>query len=427
MSDTISQALVEATDQLESEVSLAPAIAAIPQMADLQIGRITLQSCIEKILLADGSVVEVLEAEQAYKDWRADHLDLVPGNAQCGEALVKEMRATMEMLNSPSMESDTIQAFKRTFGTVALALKTFGKNLNDLRNGVNQHKTQINQDPVLLTTPSVYGFLTRDNKAVKLAPGSIDVDIAFINECEQVYNQIFDKTTELAARFREATKSDSSDNIRDAISYFESVTPERTEFHNLTKFKLLGNRTVSVDGKGFPHFYKASSPWNLKEQGGLMGLLVKKKIHGFAVGGEPITLPVVSGINNVAVKRQVRTALQASGGVVSTDSFVKLLDKAMFLNSKAMKFASMGKTMSERLERLEGDMFDAYDDVNEEKMMNENVIRLRELRALKASALKSVAMYMFMAKSLAVMMEDHTSFVYRNVAIMANEVLKKSK
>lgn len=426
MNDTISHALVEASDVLESEASLTPAIDVIPQMADIELSRITLESCIEKVLLADGSVVDVLEAEQTYKDWRAEHMDLVKGNAQSGEALIKEMRATMEMLNSPSMESDIIQAFKRTFGAVSLALKTFGKNLNDLRNAINGRKKAIEESPVLLTSPSVYGFMIRDNKAVNLVPSCIDQDIAFINECEAIYNKIFNLTTEMAKRFREACTSDSNENIRDAIDYFESIIPERNEFHQLTKFKLLGNRVVNIDRKGFPHFAKKPTPWNFKEKGGILGLLVKKKIHGFAVGGIPAKMPEVNGVNPVVAKRQISDAVKSSNGTTSADSFVKLLDKAIALNTKAMKFASMGRTMSDRLDRMSGDMDDAYDHVNTEKTMTENSVRLRELRALRVAARKSVATYMFMAKSLATMMEDHTSYVYRNIAIIANEVLKKT-
>ncbi|MNX99022.1 hypothetical protein D3C86_1314520 [compost metagenome] len=362
-----------------------------------------------------------------YKDWRAEHLDLVHGNAQTGEALASELRATMEMFNSASMESDTIQAFKRSFNAVTLALKTFGKNLGDIRNRVNGAKHQLESAPALITSPAVYGFLTRDNKAVKLAPGSIDEDVRFINECEASYSQVFELTTEMAKRFRDACTSDSSEVIRDTIDYFEGVNPQRDEFNKLTKFKLLGNRAVSVDGKGFPQFVKNPSPWNFKEPGGILGLLARRKVHGFSVGGEPTSLPVVDGINNVVAKRQVRAALQASDGIVDTGSFVKLLDKAIYLNSKAIKFATMARTMSDRLNRLSGDMDTAYDHVNSEKSVTENSIRVRDLRALRTAAQRSVATYMFMAKSLATMMEDHTSFVYRNVAILANGVLKKSR
>ncbi|MNG14464.1 hypothetical protein D3C84_982160 [compost metagenome] len=112
---------------------------------------------------------------------------------------------------------------------------------------------------------------------------------------------------------------------------------------------------------------------------------------------------------------------------MDTSNFVKLLDKAIYLNSKAIKFATMARTMSDRLNRLSGDMDTAYDHVNSEKSVTENSIRVRDLRALRTAAQRSVATYMFMAKSLATMMEDHTSFVYRNVAILANDVLKKSR
>lgn len=426
MSSTISQALVGATEELESEVSLAPAIDVIPEMADIELSRITLDSCIEKVLISDGSVVDVLEAEQTYKEWRAEHSTIATGRAQTGEPLLKEMQATLEMMNSPSMESDAIQMFKRTFNKVSLALKTFGRNLSDIRNKVNNSKGQLESSPALITSPVVYNFFTRSNKPVKLAPGSIDDDIKFINECENRYNEIFSLTTELGKRFREACNSDSNEAIRDAIEYFEGVIPERQEFAGLTKFHLLGNRGIDIDDKGFPHFTKNPAPWNLKEPGGILGLLARKKIHGFSVGGEPTSVPAIDGINGVVAKRQVKASLQASGGVVSADSFVKLLDKANVLNSKAMKFASMANTMGERIQRLSADMDDAWNHVNTEKSLEENSARVRELRALRVAARKSVATYMFMAKSLATMMEDHTSFVYRNVTILANEVLKKT-
>ncbi|MCY1288186.1 hypothetical protein D9M70_372150 [compost metagenome] len=71
-------------------------------------------------------------------------------------------------------------------------------------------------------------------------------------------------------------------------------------------------------------------------------------------------------------------------------------------------------------------MDDAYDHVNTEKSSTDNAIRLRELRALHRSARRSVSQYMFLGKSMATMMEDHASYVYRNITLIANDVLKKT-
>ncbi|MNH47079.1 hypothetical protein D3C79_1101510 [compost metagenome] len=72
-------------------------------------------------------------------------------------------------------------------------------------------------------------------------------------------------------------------------------------------------------------------------------------------------------------------------------------------------------------------MDDSYRFVNTEKSMDDNVVRLRTLRALYRSARRSVSQYMFLGKAIATMMEDHASYVYRNITIISNEVLKKSK
>ncbi|MNO47308.1 hypothetical protein D3C76_376200 [compost metagenome] len=427
MHNPISNALVGAAEQLESEATLAPALPVISELADIEDSRLVLEGCVEQMTMADGSVVDVLEAEQTYRDWRADHADVFKGTAQTGDALVSEMRATMEMLNNPSMESDLMQQLKRTFFSMSTAMKTFGKSLVDIKSSLSAQKGAITANPVMLSAPAAYAFLTRDNSAVDIGSASLDEDIKFIDLASQHYQNMFEKSTELGKRFREACNSDSNDAIREAIDFFDDNLVDRQELADMTKFHLLGNRTVFLDKHGYPQFKKSGNIWKAAfgESGGLMTSLAKKKIHGFAIGG-PLKAVSVDGMNEVAAKRQVNAAIKASGGETAVSEFMVTVDKAILLNNRAVKFAQMAASMSERVQRLSGDMDDAYDHVNTEKEMHENLIRVRELRSLYRTGRRTVAQYMFLGKAIATMMEDHASYVYRNITLIANDVLKKA-
>jgi hypothetical protein len=430
MQDTINEALVGAVERMESEASLAPALSVISDMADIADSRMVLEQCVERLTMADGSVVDVLDAEQSYLDWRADHHDVIRGRAMTGDALVDEIRATMEMLNSPSMESDLVQQLKRTFGSMTLTLKTFGKDLIDIKSKISQNKASISASPVLLDSAASYAFLTRDNKPVKLV-GSIDEDLKFIDTAMKHYQKLFDISTDLAKRFREACNEDDDAAIRAAVDYFDEHLIDRTEFEDLTAYHLLGNRTVFLDKRGFPQFKKDGNPWKFttkdSDENGLKTKLAKKQIHGFSIGGPLKAVTGVAGMNDVAAKRQVLAQVKSTGGETDVSGFMSVVDKAINLNNQTVKFAQMAATMSERIVRLTGDMDDSYRFVNDEKQMGDNIVRLRTLRALYRSARRSVSQYMFLGKAIATMMEDHASYVYRNITIISNEVLKKSK
>lgn len=430
MQDTINEALVGAVERMESETSLAPALSVISDMADVADSRMVLEQCVEQLTMADGSVVDVLEAEQSYLDWRAEHHDVIKGRAMTGDGLVDEIRATMEMLNSPSMESDLVQQLKRTFGSMTLTLKTFGKDLIDIKSQLGQSKATIAANPVLLDSAASYAFLTRDNAPVKLV-GSIDEDLKFIDTAMKHYQRLFETSTDLSKRFREACNQDDDAAIREAVDYFDEHLIDRTEFEDLTAFKLLGNRTVFLDKRGFPQFKKDGSPWKFttkdSDENGLKTKLAKKQIHGFTIGGPLKAVTGVAGMNDVAAKRQVTAQVKASGGETDVSGFMGVVDKAINLNNQTVKFAQMAASMSERIQRLTGDMDDSYRFVNTEKSQDDNIVRLRTLRALYRSARRSVSQYMFLGKAIATMMEDHASYVYRNITIISNEVLKKSK
>lgn len=430
MQDTINEALVGAAERMESEATLAPALSVISDMADVADSRMVLEQCVEQLTMADGSTVDVLEAEQSYLDWRADHHESIKGRAVTGDALVDEIRATMEMLNNPSMESDLVQSLKRTFGAMTLSMKTFGKDLVDIKSKISASKATIVANPVLLDSAATYAFLTRDNKPVALV-GSIDEDLKFIDAATKHYQRLFATSTDLAKRFREACNQDDDAAIREAVDYFDEHLIDRTEFEDLTSFHLLGNRTVYLDKRGFPQFKKDGSPWKFTtkadDENGLMTKLAKKQIHGFSVGGPLKDVTGVAGMNAVAAKKVVTTQVKSSGGETDVSAFLGVIDKAVNLNNQTVKFAQMAANMSERIERLTGDMDDSYRFVNSEKSEGENIVRLRTLRALYRSARRSVSQYMFLGKAIATMMEDHASYVYRNVTIISNEVLKKSK
>jgi len=429
MQDTIGEALMDAADRMESENSLAPALPVISELADISDSRLVLESCVEQLTLADGSVVDILEAEQIYRDWRADHNNVIKGQAMTGDALATEIKAALEMMHNPSMESDLLQSLKRTFNGLQMTLKTFGKNLVDIRAEINQHKSSISANPVMLDSIAAYNFLTRDNKPVKIVT-SIDEDLKFIDTLEKHYKMLFDRSTELGKRFREACNSDSNDNIREAIDEFDDALLDRTEFIDLTKFNLLGNRSVFLDKRGYPQFKKNPINWKFstkdKVEDNLMTKIAKKHLHGFVIGGELKTVNGVVGMNAVVAKKQVTAQVKSSGGETDISAFLKCLDQAIVLNGRAVKFAQMAAAMGERVRRLSSDMDDAYDHVNSEKSAEENAVRLRELRALYRAARRSVSQYMFLGKSMATMMEDHASYIYRNITLIANDVLKKS-
>lgn len=430
MQDTINSALVGAVERMESEASLAPALSVISDMADIADSRMVLEQCVEQLAMADGSTVDVLEAEQTYLDWRAEHHDVIQGRAMTGDKLVDEIRVTMEMLNNPSMESDLVQQLKRTFGSMTLSLKTFGKSLIDIKSKIGQHKGALSASPVLLTSPASYAFLTRDNKPVPLV-GSIDEDLKFIDVAMKHYQSLFNTSTDLAKRFREACNADSDAEIREAVDYFDEHLIDRTEFEDLTGFHLLGNRSVFLDKRGFPQFKKDGSPWKFttkdSDENGIKTKIAKKQMHGFSIGGPLKAVTGVAGMNDVVATKQLTAQVKNTGGETDVSGFIGVIDKAVNLNNQTVKFAQMAANMSERIERLTGDMDDSFRFVNTEKSQDENIVRLRTLRALYRSARRSVSQYMFLGKAIATMMEDHSSYVYRNVTIISNEVLKKAK
>jgi len=430
MQTPIDALLVDAAERMESDTTLAPALTVISELADVDDSRLTLESCVEQLAMADGSVVDILIAEQTYRDWRADHPQLALGQAQTGPALERELRAAMEMLNQPSMESDMLQALKRTFGNMLTQARTFGKDLVDLRSSISQHKEAISNRPVLIDSVNAYHFLTRANKPVKNLGTCIDEDLKFVAACDTHYKHLFETSGDLGKRFREACNSDSNDAIRDAIDHFDGNLVDRSTFTNLTKFNLLGNRTVYLDKRGFPQFKKAPTVWKFstkdKDEKNLATQLAKKQIHGFSIGGSVKSVKGVVGMNVVVAKKQVVAQVQATGGETDVAAFLKTLDKAIVLNNQVTKFAQMATSMGEKVNRLSSDMDDAYNKVSSDRSEADNVVRLRELRALHRSARRSVSQYMFLGKAIATMMEDHAAYVYRNITLIANDVLKKT-
>jgi len=425
-------ALLGAAEQLESETSLAPALNVISEMADIDASRLTLETCVEQMTMADGSVVDILEAEQTYRDWRASHHDgyTIENPAQTGAALAEEIMGVSSMLNNPSMESDLVQSMKRTFNQMTTMMRTFGKDLVDIKAKVNENKDAIVGKPVIIDSINAYNFLTRDNKPVKGLSTCVDEDIKFIDACDAHYKHLFDLSIDLSKRFRDACNSDSNESIREAIDFFDNSLLDRTEFINLTKFHLLGNRTVFLDKRGYPQFKKSGSPWRFTTKDGdnqnLTTQLATKKLHGFSIGGPIKSVKGVVGMNMIVAKKQVATQIKSGGGETDIEAFMKTLDKAIVLNSRAVKFAQMAASMGERVSRLSSDMDDAYDHVNTEKTERQNTVRIRELRGLYRSARRSVSQYMFLGKAMATMMEDHASYVYRNITLIANDVLKKT-
>jgi len=432
MNDTFHNALVDASERVEAEATLAPALATLSELADIDASRITLESCIEQLTMADGSIVDVLEAEQTYLEWRASHSDLLSGQsrAQTGEALIDEIRDAVAVLNNPAMESNLIQNLKRSFHAMSTSLRTFGKNLVDIKTKLNVNRSRIAENPVMLSSASTYSFLTRDNKPVNKMSSSIDQDLKFIEACESKYQMLFERSTEMGKKFREAANSDSNEVIREAIDFFDENILDRTEFNDLTRFKLLGNRTVVMDKRGYPQFKKSPIPWSFTskedDEHNLPTMLAKKKIHGFSIGGPITAVKGVVGLNSVVAKKKVAEQIKASGGETEVGDFVKVIDKTLALNTRAVKFAQMAAAMSEKVQRLSSDMDDAYNHVNTEKTQQENVTRVRELRALHRAARRSVSQYMFLGKAIATMMEDHSNYVYRNVTLIAHDVLKQT-
>ncbi len=430
MQDTISEALVGAASRMESEASLAPALSVISEMADISDSRMVLEQCIEQMTMADGSTVDILEAEQTYRDWRADHQDVFKGMAQTGDTLAEEINETISILQSPSMESGLVQSLKRTFNAMTLSMKTFGKDLVDIRAKVSQNKAAIVESPVLLESVASYNFLTRNDKPVPRMESAVDEDLKFIDAAMRHYERLFATSTDLTKRFREATNTDDDQAIRDAVDYFDEFLIDRTEFEDLTKFKLLGNRTVYLDKRGFPQFKKKASIWKFTnkadDENNLTTKIAKKQIHGFSIGGGLKKVKGVVGMNDVVAHKQVTSQIKSTGGENSVDGLIKSMDKAVNLNNQTVKFAQMAATMAERIVRLSSDLDDAYRHVNTEKTSTENNMRLNTLRTLYRSARRSVSQYMFLGKAIATMMEDHSSYVHRNITLIGNEVLKKA-
>lgn len=428
---SINSILVDAMPP-QAEVTLQPAMEAFVDLAVLTDARISLEDIVKRMETAQGNLVDVLIADQEYKGWLADSEVDTPGMRSTGAALLEDAKATMEALFNPSMEADLIQQVKRTYAAVMTNLKTFGKGLFEIKNKLNQKKDMIESHPILLDSVETYRFLSRDGKQVSKMATCLDDDDKFITACEAHFKKLFETSTDMSKRFRSATTSKSVETIREAIDHFDESLVDRQSFDDLTKFKLLGNRVVELDKRGYPKFtaqkaadIKFSS--GEKDENNLVSQIAAEKIQGFSIGGEPKGIKGIQGFNMIEGKQKFTAALKKSGGSVPMADFMKVIDRAQQLNQDSVKFAQMAATMSEKVARMTDDLNDAYDELVDKETGEHDKVLHRELLDLHKSARRSVSQYMFLGKIVATMMEDHASFVYRNVTVMANHVLKNAK
>lgn len=426
---TINQALVDNLPE-EQAPTLAPAMEAYVDLAILTDARISLESIVHQFKRADGNMVELLNIEQNYKDWLAGNKISTAGMRATGEALVNDASRTLAAIQNPSLESNLLQEIKRTFNTVSLNLKTFGKNLNEIKNRLRGSTEAITAKPVLLESIETYRFLTRDNAQVPDLVTSLDEDDKFILACEAHYKKLFDRSTDLSKRFRAAATSKSVEEVREAIDYFDEAILDRQSFDDLTKFNLLGNRVVELDKRGYPKFSKLKGgeiKFTLKagDTNNLVSQITAGSLKGFAVGGTP-KVAGIAGVNVVQGKAQFGKALKGSKGEVAMADFLKVLDRAQKINQDSVRFAQMAASMLERVARMSDDLNDAYDKLVDQDSGEFDKVFYRELIDLHKAARRSVSQYMFLGKLVATMMEDHAAFIYRGVTTMANQVLKQS-
>jgi hypothetical protein len=417
---------------LESEPTLIPAMESLIDMAVLADSRITLEALVTKFTLADGNVVDMMIVENDYKQWLADNDLETAASRATGPTVVEDAQRTLAALQQPSLESDLLQAMKRTFGAVSLNLKTFGKNLFEIKQKIKAKGEYITRDPILLDSVDTYRFLTKANKPVAAFTSCIDDDVKFVEACEKHYQALFEKAKDLSKRFREATTSKSVEAIREAIDYFDEGILSRSDFEELTKFNLLGNRSVQIDKRGYPKITRnaggvESFTTKAGDENNLVTGIANGHLHGWAVGGVPHTAPGIAGFNMTEGQKKFDEGLKKSKGVVELNDFVKVLDRAQVLNQQSVRFAQMAASMGERVLRMSDDLDDAYTKTVDEETGKFDHVVYRELLDLRKSARRSVSQYMFLAKLLATMMEDHATFVYRGVTTMANQVLSKAK
>lgn len=426
MSSLVEEVLCESSTPLLAEATLAPAIQSIAETAQHMDDRAALETIYERLMVSTEDVVETAYAEQDYRDWLTSHAEHSVSDPGSGPALVDHLKATMESYNTPSMEAEVIQMMKRTFSALKLAMQTAGKSLNGIRTSLREHKDEIVSKPIVLDNVAHYRFLSRNDKPVTDISKGIDEDEKFIERCNEHYNTLYGECTDLSKRFRDACRADSDDAIRDAIDYMDDNLIDRSRLRDLAEFELLGNRKVSLNKNGFPVFEKPQWKWSLKgKRNELLADIAHKRIHGYIVGGPVKFLPGVEGMNAAAGAKAVSAQVKSSGGIFTVEDLLKALDRAERLYAQVGKFAQMAATMTERLRRMEADMDDAYNTVNTDKTNEENLVRLRELRFLKKSASRALAHRIYMGRSIAMIMEDHASYIHRNIVLLANSVIKK--
>lgn len=427
MSTSIQKYLDSAYEDLTSN-SVNVAIESLSELDAVCEGRHEVEECIETIAMSDGDVVDTLLAEDRYKTWRSNNMHLVDGNAQTGTELMSEMVSTMESLATVSMESDPFRAMTKAFNSIKNLIKTGGKDIAELKSRVNAGKEEIEKKPVVITGKSLYRFLMRAGKPVKLEGNLLAPDLKFIDACNKHYHDVVEKATELAKQVRDASQSDSSDTIRDTIDYLNNNLLDRNALDSLTKFSLLGSKEIAIDRRGFPKFREDKgtvSPGKVdgKGENNLFNQLAQKKVHGFVIGGPLKSVKGVEGMNFIKATQAVNAQVKATGGIVPANDLIKLLDQAMGLNQKAGKFASMASVMNDKLAHLSNDMDRAYDNVNSEKSIKENAARMQDLRSLHKAATRSVAHHIFVARALAMVLEDHATYMYHRVTELASQVL----
>lgn len=427
---TINQALVDNLPQ-EQAPTLAPAMEAYVDLAILADARISLESIVGQFKLADGNVVEMLNIEQSYKDWLAGNKLDTPGMRATGAPLVQDASRTLAAIQNTSLESNLLQQIKRSYNDVTLSLKTFGKNLFDIKNRLRGQSEAITAKPVLLESVEAYRFFTRDNAQVTDLVTSLDEDDKFILACEAHYKKLFDRSTDLSKRFRAAATSKSVEEVREAIDYFDEAILDRQSFDDLTKFNLLGNRVVELDKRGYPKFTKLKGEeikFSTKAGAAdnLVSLVAAGTLKGYAIGGTP-AVSGIAGMNAIQGKQAFAKALKGSKGELAMADFLKVLDKAQKVNQDSVRFAQMAAAMLERVARMSDDLNDAYDKLVDQDSGEFDKVFHRELIDLHKAARRSVSQYMFLGKLVATMMEDHAAFIYRGVTTMANQVLKQSK
>lgn len=428
---TINELLVESLEQLPTP-TLLPAMESLIDMAILADSRITLEALVTKFTLADGNVVDMLIIENDYKQWLADNDLETAASRATGPVVAEDARRTLTALQQPSLESDLLQSMKRTFGAVSLNLKTFGKDIFQIKQKLKAKESSISTDPVLLDSIETYRFLTKGNKPVKSFGACIDDDVKFVSACEEHYKKLFERSTDLSKRFREACTSGSVETIRETIDYFDEAILTRTDFEDLSKFNLLGNRTVQIDRRGYPRISKNEGgveTFTTKDgdENNLVTGIANGSLHGWAVGGIPKTAKGIAGFNMTEGQKKFDEGLKRTKGAVGLPEFIKVMDRAQVLNQQSIRFAQMSAQMGERVARMSDDLDDAYETTVDQDTGKFDKVIYRELLDLHKSSRRSVSQYMFLAKLLATMMEDHATFVYRGVTTMANQVLSKSK